>query len=139
MLKFGSSSVVAEYPKITAAMSALEYSPELEAKYTFFSTFGEKVCGAIRQGNILWVPRESVPYAKDGQDFRTAFSPSAIDCTFEPRHEQGPLCEQSLTLLKNGRSHIFEAPTGWGKSLCEDEEVVLYSGQKKTCSRCISR
>lgn len=104
-------------PKITAAMSAYEYSEEIESLFTFESAFDGKVCGAIRQGNTLWVPREAVPYAQPPQDFRSAYPSQPIPCVFEPRHEQGELCKQSLTLLQNGINHLFEAPTGWGKTV----------------------
>lgn len=109
--------MVMEPPLLTNAMSAYPYSAGLEGLYTFDSAFGESVCGAVRQGNTLWVPRESVPYATGHQDFRTSRPPQplAIDCTF--RHEQGPKCQQSLAFLQAGRSHIFEAPTGWGKTV----------------------
>lgn len=121
-------------PKLTAAMSAYDYSEELESLFTFESKFADegKVCGAVRHGNTLWVPREAVPYAE--QDFRTSTVLPAIDCTFVPRHEQGALCERSLGYLKAGRSHIFEAPTGWGKTvagayiackLCQPTMIVV--------------
>ena len=110
--------VTMERPFHTAAMSAYPYSTTLEARYSFKTAFDENICGAIKQGNTLWVPRESVPYALPENDYRTEHPiPFALDCTFEPRHEQGPLCEQSLSLLQAGRSHLFEAPTGWGKTV----------------------
>lgn len=115
MLKLG--CMTTEIPITTAAMSAFPYSEGLESLYTFKTTYDETVCGAIRKGNTLWVPRESVPYAKPPNDFRMSYKPLAIDCKFEPRHQQSELCEKSISLLKEGRSHIFEAPTGWGKTV----------------------
>jgi len=97
-------------------MSAYPYAPWLESLFTFDSAFGEKVCGAVRQGNTLLVPRESVPYA--AEDFRTSYPPQPVDVTFIPRNtEQKTLCAASVALLQDGQSHIFEAPTGWGKTV----------------------
>jgi superfamily II DNA or RNA helicase len=104
-------------PKITNAMSAFEFSHGLAAKYKFLSAYNEEVDGAIRKGSTLWVPRESVPYAEPAQDFRSVHHLGAIECKFQPRHEQGLLVEKSLELLKQGRNHIFQAPTGWGKTV----------------------
>jgi hypothetical protein len=50
-----------EVPLITGAMSAYPYTKWLESLYTFKSAFDETVYGAVRQGQTLWVPRESVP------------------------------------------------------------------------------
>lgn len=110
--------VTDQVPIKTGAMSALPYSKELEALYTFQSAFDEEVCGAIKQGNTLWVPRESVPYAMGEEDHRAWKTPSPLPVKFTPRNdEQKHLSLKSLTLLKQGQSHIFEAPTGWGKTV----------------------
>lgn len=111
------SFVTKELPIRTGAMSAYPYNEGLESLYTFVSTFDEeKVCGAIRQGNTLWVPRESVPYAKE--DYRSFSESHPVPVTFKPRNnEQHVLTGKSLTLLQHGQSHIFEAPTGWGKTV----------------------
>jgi superfamily II DNA or RNA helicase len=98
-------------------MSAYPYSPELEALYKFESRFGDQVNASIREGNTLYVPRESVPYAASPQDFRTYGSYQAVSYMFTPRGEQGTLVDQSVTHLQNDRSHIFRAPTGWGKTV----------------------
>jgi len=109
--------VVKELPITTAAMSAYPFTHELDDLYTFHSEFGEIVKGGIRVGQTLWVPRESAPYAPTANDFRVTHESAPTPCVFEPRHEQGALAEQSIKLLKNGKSHIFEAPTGWGKTV----------------------
>lgn len=106
-------------PILTGAMSAYPYSAGLEAKFTFESKFDGPICGAIRNGQTLWVPREAVPYAHAGQDFRTQTQPlwPALNCTVTWRPEQQAKCEQSLALLRQGRNHLFDAPTGWGKTV----------------------
>jgi superfamily II DNA or RNA helicase len=99
-------------------MSALPYSEGLESLYTFKTPFDETVCGAVREGNTLWVPRESVSYARPSQDFRAFSEPSPVPCAFKPRNdEQKTLFIKSVMLLQQGLSHIFEAPTGWGKTV----------------------
>lgn len=97
-------------------MSAFPYSTWMESLYTFDTPYDERVCGAIKQGNTLLVPRESVPYAQE--DYRSFQTPSALPVNFIPRNdEQKNLSFKSLKLLQAGRSHIFEAPTGWGKTV----------------------
>jgi superfamily II DNA or RNA helicase len=101
-------------------MSTYPYSEGLEKAYTFESAFdGEIVCGAIKQGNMLLVPRESVPYAIPENDYRSYIPVSVpVPCTFVPRNEeQQALYLKSLKLLQGGQSHMFEAPTGWGKTV----------------------
>lgn len=103
-------------PIRTGAMSAYPYSKELEARYTFQSAFDETVSGAVREGNTLLVPRESVPVSE--QDFRTTYPPLYLPYSFVPRNEeQETLWKQSLALLQQGHSHLFDAPTGWGKTV----------------------
>src|ERR1043165_4581384 len=109
--------VTKDIPKLTAAMSAYDYSPGLHAKYLFLSTFNEEVNAAVRTGNTLWVPRESAPYAIPTQDFRAVNFLGAIDCKASFRHEQEELAQKSLDYLVDGRNHIFQAPTGWGKTV----------------------
>jgi DNA or RNA helicases of superfamily II len=110
--------VTLDMPLRTGAMSAYPYSAWLEALYTFTSAYDEQVCGAIRQGNTLLVPRESAPYALPGADFRAFSLPNPVACTFVPRnHEQQELYVKSVSLLEHDQSHIFEAPTGWGKTV----------------------
>jgi len=112
--------ITQQIPVRTGAMSTYPYSEGLEKAYTFESAFdGEIVCGAIKQGNMLLVPRESVPYAIPENDYRSYIPVSVpVPCTFVPRNEeQQALYLKSLKLLQGGQSHMFEAPTGWGKTV----------------------
>ena len=110
--------VTQDIPIRTGAMSVFPYSEKLEHLYTFESAFDEIVRGAIREGNILYVPRESCPYAPPAGDFRTYHPSTPVPVTFVPRNtEQEELTAQSVALLVQGRSHMFEAPTGWGKTV----------------------
>jgi superfamily II DNA or RNA helicase len=109
--------VVETQPEFTAAMAAYPYSGALEGKFKFISRFGDAVSMCYKEGAYLYVPRECVPLGK--VDYRQySNTPIAIDCNFEPRNEeQATLPFKSLELLKAGFNHIFQAPTGWGKSV----------------------
>jgi superfamily II DNA or RNA helicase len=121
--------ITAVDPIYTGAMSAYPYSADLEARYTFISTFKDTICGAIRQGNTLLVPRESVPYAEGKNDYRVSYPIHAIDCIFTPHNEeQLPLCINSIALLKADHNHIFQAPTGHGKTV-EGAYIACQMGQ----------
>jgi superfamily II DNA or RNA helicase len=110
--------VTTQLPVLTAAMSRYPYSEALEHFYTFESTYGDTVVGSIKVGNTLLVPRESVPYAPPPSDYRTAYVPKPVPCHFTPRNEeQAKLALASLKALQHERSHIFDAPTGWGKTV----------------------
>lgn len=107
-------------PIRTSGMSMFPYSTTMEALFTFEDNFGEIVKGAYKSPSSMTisVPREAVPYAAPPNDFRTSYPIHAIDCKFEPRYDQQKLCDQSIALLKQGKSHIFEASTGYGKTVC---------------------
>jgi superfamily II DNA or RNA helicase len=106
-----------EQPIKTGATSLFPYSAELEAAFRFKPKFGDPVSLAIKVGNTLHIPRRLAPIGKE--DHRVRKSPVAIDCKMPPiDQEQADLIEQSVHLLKTGHNHIFEAPTGFGKSYC---------------------
>ena len=108
--------IMRDKPLHTAAMSTFPYSAGLEAAYTFRTSFGELTSMAVRRGNTLLVPRETAPISDE--DWRVLKPRAAIDCKLTPRNpEQIPLAERSIELLLSGRNHIFDAPTGWGKSV----------------------
>jgi superfamily II DNA or RNA helicase len=70
----------------------------------------------VREGNTLWIPRECARIG--AEDFRTLHTPSAINCNFVPRFpEQETLITQSAALLQQDKNHIFQAATGWGKTV----------------------
>lgn len=106
-----------DQPDFTGAASIFPYSPWLEQKYIFTNNFGDEVRMALHRGNTLHVPRETAPIGR--QDYRVHYPLApAIDCAFVPRNdEQRDLVTQSIALLKSGVNHVFDAPTGWGKSV----------------------
>ena len=103
-------------PEFTGAASVYPWSQSLEDSFTSVNRFGEPIKMAFKRGNSLYVPRETVPLGK--QDVRTHGVPKPFKDNFEPvNDEQGPLTDKSIALLKQGQSHIFESPTGSGKSV----------------------
>jgi superfamily II DNA or RNA helicase len=104
-------------PFMTGAASVFPYSPELEKAFEFITNFGDKANMSLKKGQSLYVPRELVQVST--HDMRTYWvNPPAIDCNFTPvNDEQEPLIALSVQLLKGGRNHVFNAPTGWGKSI----------------------
>jgi superfamily II DNA or RNA helicase len=119
-LKFNvpAQTVVGSFPLRTGAMSQFPYSSGLAARFAFKTRFEELINGTIRQGNTLLVPREAVPYAPPPNDYRISYPPLAIDCKNEWRGDQAEFCQKSLNLLRSGRSHIVQADTGYGKTVC---------------------
>lgn len=115
MIRYG--HITDDVPLFTAAMSAFPYSPALEAMYKFKTKFDDDVNMSIKVGNTLMVPRRSCQIAPTPYDHRVSYPPVAIDCTISPRNEeQAALPKKSVDLLLAGTDHIFEAPTGWGKT-----------------------
>lgn len=110
--------VVNQTPLFTGAMSALPYSEALADKFLRVDKFGGEFNLAFVNGANLMVPRNTAPMGKI--DYRTRVKlPLAIDCKKPPRtQEQADLIKKSLTLLRGGQNHIFDAPTGFGKSYC---------------------
>jgi superfamily II DNA or RNA helicase len=108
-------------------MSVFPFSEEIEHLFTFESAFGDKINATFIRGDSIYVPREAVPVSVL-QDRRTSTEPFAISCNFQPRHEQGPLCEKSIAYLKHGKNHVFEAPTGWGKTIA-GSYIAIKMGQ----------
>ena len=105
-----------EKPSATGAYSVIPYNEGIESNYKFVSTFGDTVNMSRRAGNSLHIPRETAELGTF--DHRVSKTPIAINCNFTPiNEEQQPLTEKSIALLLAGHNHVFEAPTGWGKSV----------------------
>lgn len=103
-------------PLNTGAMSAVIYTPNLESLFQFQPKFGEIVDMSYRFGPMLMIPRGSAPVGE--VDNRTT-RPAAISCKIGPRDDDQASCiQKSVAFLKSGRDHIFEAPTGFGKTIC---------------------
>ena len=109
--------VINEQPLRTDGMAVFPYSPALEAACSFVSKFDEPVQMAIRVGNTLRVPRQLCPVGKE--DYRVRKEPFALNCKKPAKSvEQAQLIAESYELLNKGINHVFEAPTGFGKTYC---------------------
>lgn len=121
--------LIAQPPIFTDAVAHYPYSLGLETALTFLTKYQDQVVMATRQGGELLVPRGLAPPPPPGKDFRIVRPMPALSCTKPPRDaEQAECIQQSLALLKADRSHIFMAPTGFGKSYC-GTAIALAMGQ----------
>lgn len=98
-------------------MSLYPYSAEREKQYARVSRFGDKYNTSIQDGHRLWVPRETAPLGKiDGRVVRPV---SQLIASMPPLdQDQTDVVSKSSALLLGGKNHIFEAPTGFGKTYC---------------------
>lgn len=104
-------------PMKTGGTSIYPYSPELESLFVFKPKYSDEISMAVRVGNTLHVPRECVPLGEE--DHRVYKTPIAINCKKPPRtEEQAEVIAKSVQLLQDGYNHVFDAPTGFGKSYC---------------------
>lgn len=109
--------LITEKPVRTDAMAHYKYDETLDGRLTFMPKFSdEPVKLGIRQGNMLLVPRGICPVGHE--DWR-AFSkvPNPRNPLKPPINaEQKSVIVKSLSLLQQDRSHIVQAPTGFGKT-----------------------
>lgn len=109
--------MLSQQPLKTAGTAIYPYSAVIEEIFRFTPKFGEPMSMAVRVGNTLHVPRECVPIGVE--DHRVYKVPVAINCKKPPRtQEQADCITKSVGLLQKGENHVFDAPTGFGKSYC---------------------
>jgi superfamily II DNA or RNA helicase len=100
----------------TDAMTWLPYSAALAEEYTFVSRFEEQVRLFVRSGNLMGVPRGTLPLEEDR---RSLGHPISFTMMNPPRNQtQHEKIRQSVDLLSADLSHIFQASTGFGKTYC---------------------
>lgn len=116
--------ILSEQPNYTGAMSRLPYNAKHAALYESVSRFGERYNTSIQDGHWLWVPRETAPVGKIDSRVERPMG-LAINCKCPPLDaEQAGVIAQSTALLKSGHNHVFEAPTGFGKTYCGSSIAV---------------
>lgn len=114
-------------PTATGAYSVVPYNEGTEANFKFISSFGDAVVMSRRAGNQLHIPRMSAQLGTFDNRIVRPSTPYKTD--FVPvNEEQEKLIAESVSLLANDRSHVFEAPTGWGKSVA-GSEIAARMGQ----------
>jgi len=98
------------YPDDPGIRDALTFETKFGDLYELFRTTGD---GRIEvpRNMTTWGPK-TVDRMVDGLD-------QAIASSFEPRNnEQRIMAEGIISLLQQGESFIFQAPTGFGKTVC---------------------
>ena len=111
-------------PLYTAAASVYPYSKSLELHFLVPPKYAEDeaVFLAKKFGDYLHVPRELAPI---GEDRRSKGSPIKLSLKVQPRDEkQVALLNNSMGLLKEGKSHTIQALMGFGKSYCGTNLLV---------------
>lgn len=112
----------------TGSYSVIPDSPDNRAIFTFRDVGGQPV-EMFRPLNLnrLRVPRQACTGL--GIDLRSPGYDVHFENHFVPRNpEQARIVAESVSLLKKGQSHIIRAPTGSGKCLSPDTEVMFYDG-----------
>jgi len=102
-------------PVRTDSVSVYPYSDALASALSFESKFDGRVQLGARDGNVLRVPRRLAPAL--GLDLRSRNPMGAIGCARPPRTaEQAAMVAETVGLLRAGKDHVVEAPTGFGKT-----------------------
>lgn len=102
--------------KRIGAAAVFPWSESHAARYTYVSRFDETIHLWRREKDELWLPRGLVRGTAP-IDLRAAGIPIDVEDNFVPRSdEQAEVVDASLCLLREGRDHILQAPTGHGKT-----------------------
>lgn len=111
-----SSLMVPDQPVWTGAMSAFPFTAKMQAKFSLTSRFGEEYKLWRPAGDKILIPRAVAPIGKE--DLRVIGVPANFDkCVFKPRDDhQLRAVMAARGNLTEGRSFIFQAPTGKGKT-----------------------
>ena len=112
---------ITDPPLAIGAMAEFPYTDTLYARFWATDKYTEKPFNiAVRKGTKLLVPRELAVLAEGTQDLRTTGTAVEFAASFTApparNAEQQRVYENSLALLKGGRSHIIQASTGFGKT-----------------------
>lgn len=103
-------------PLIMHGGAVFPWSQLLQDRYTVEDRFEEEYELFTRQGDELWLPRRLATGTPE-LDLRTAGIPAEYAVTFTAKHEdQARVVAESKNLITLGRSHIVQAPTGYGKT-----------------------
>lgn len=90
-----------------------------------------RVIGTGAQSRI-WVPRNMSPLVPPSQDLRTNGLPIKFQSSFVARNSEQTRCiSECVDLLRRGENFLFQAPPGFGKTVC-GAEIIARMGLK-TC------
>jgi superfamily II DNA or RNA helicase len=101
-------------PKYVRAEAVYDYTDALYETYAREDRFGEPFNLSHKVGTHLMVPRQLAVLHNDKRDEGVA-----INCTssFKPmKPEQPRVIAESVALLRDDKSHVTQAPTGFGKT-----------------------
>lgn len=115
-------------PILTGATAVYPYKPMIERKYRFQSRFGEDVLLHRVDGNVIHLPRGLCPISDN--DNRVDGEKVVFPKCPTPREHQTELFEETRSFLKQGKSGIVCAYTGWGKTVLG--YMAAYECQRKT-------
>lgn len=117
--------LVALPPIQTGAMAKYAASEALKKRFTVMSRFGDviKLWDESSDGKFIFLPRAVCPPAET--DMRVDGYPIKVESFFKPRNdEQALVTAQASHLLKEGHSFLFEAPTGFGKTIVASKLIA---------------
>lgn len=111
--------LLTETPLYTAAAAVYPYHAPLQQKVTFIDRFGEPYSLARKIDGKLHIARRAAIVVNDE---RAKGVPVKFKSKFKPRNkEQSRVVAESTHRLKADGSHIFQARTGFGKTICAVE------------------
>jgi len=124
--------VITAKPIMTAGASLYPFSEALRDKFTLSSRYGDtinlwKLRGSGDQKRLM-LPREICPLGET--DSRAAGQDIDFVSSFKARNEhQTEWVYKTTMFLKEGKSGLAEAPTGFGKTVCSCE-IIARIGKK---------
>ena len=114
-------------PLRVGAAAVYEESAMLRKKFTTESRYGDTIELFREVGDKLWLPRAVCPTG--GIDDRVDGWSYAFDGAAVPKNsEQLRVIAGAGDLVLAGESFIIEAPTGFGKCLAPNTEIIKYDG-----------
>jgi superfamily II DNA or RNA helicase len=116
-----------EKPLFTQAAAVYPYSDQLAEEFTAVSRFDDPYLMYREFGHgdkrKIALPRNWCPLGD--KDLRVEGAEVKFESIFEPRSsEQSKIVTASAELLKQGKSFITQAPTGFGKTVCAMEVIA---------------
>lgn len=111
-----SLDTIKDTPTLLHGAAVYPYCAKLADRFTLEDRFEEEFCLFRKDGEDIWLPRRFAATAPE-VDLRTDGLPADFANHFEPRNsDQARVVNEMCTLLAAKRSHIVQAPTGYGKT-----------------------
>lgn len=110
--------LMSQKPLQTGASAMYPASEALKKRFTVMSRFGDPIqlWDESPDKKYIFLPRAVCPMGE--KDVRVSGFPITVKSKFVPRNEeQATVVPEAIRLLKQGHSFLFEAPTGFGKTI----------------------